>query len=95
MMKQAAGFSAAHPEGGDEKIICLKNRHDIGLINGMFITLDEIVDENSLYFSAVVTDDAASPASFVATVVAGCAAGAVWTCTTCTCVGFDVIEPYQ
>ena len=37
-----------------EKIICLKNQNDLGLINGMFLTLEDIVDEGSLYFSAVV-----------------------------------------
>ena len=57
-MRHAAGFGPGWlPTGPDEKIICLKNQNDLGLINGMFITLDEIVDENSLYFSAVVTDE--------------------------------------
>ena len=36
-MKHAAGFDGAHPVGSGEKIICLKNRHDLGLINGMFV----------------------------------------------------------
>ena len=57
-MRHAAGFGPGWlPTGPDEKIICLKNQNDLGLINGMFITLDDIVDENSLYFSAVVTDE--------------------------------------
>ena len=39
-MKQAAGFSGVYPTGSGEKMICLKNRNDIGVINGMFVTLD-------------------------------------------------------
>ena len=45
------------PTGAGEKIICLKNQNDLGLINGMFLTLDDVVDEGSHYFSAVVTDE--------------------------------------
>ena len=57
-MRHAAGFSGSLlPSGPGEKIICLKNQNDLGLINGMFITLDDVVDENSLYFSAAVTDE--------------------------------------
>ena len=37
--------------------MCLKNQNDLGLINGMFITLDDVVDDGSKYFSAVVTDE--------------------------------------
>ena len=57
-MRGAAGLAnGVLPTGTSEKIICLKNQNDLGLINGMFLTLDEIVDEASLYFSAVVTDE--------------------------------------
>ena len=57
-MRHAAGFGGGCvPTGPGEKIICLKNQNDLGLINGMFLTLDDVVDEGSLYFSAVVTDD--------------------------------------
>ena len=57
-MRRAAGFGGTSlPTGPAEKIICLKNQNDLGLINGMFITLDDVVDEGSLYFSAVVTDE--------------------------------------
>lgn len=57
-MRRAAGFGGtALPTGPAEKIICLKNQNDLGLINGMFITLADIVDEGSHYFSAVVTDE--------------------------------------
>jgi exodeoxyribonuclease-5 len=56
-MKQAAGFTGPYPTGETigahpEKIICLKNRADIGLVNGMFLTLEEVRDENELCFSA-------------------------------------------
>jgi len=57
-MRRAAGFGgAALPAGPGEKIVCLKNQNDLGLINGMFVTLDDVVDEGSLYFSATVTDE--------------------------------------
>ncbi len=57
-MKQAAGFPAAYPQGAGEKIICLKNRHDLGLVNGMFLDLSDIRDESALAFSAAVrTED--------------------------------------
>lgn len=57
-LKQAAGFPAAYPQGAGEKIICLKNRHDLGLVNGMFLDLSDIRDEGALAFSAVVrTED--------------------------------------
>lgn len=56
-MKHAAGFCGPHPAGGDEKIICLKNRHDLGLVNGMFVSLTDIRHEDQLSFSASVTTE--------------------------------------
>ena len=57
-MRRAAGFGDSWlPSGAGEKIVCLKNQNDLGLINGMFLTLDEIVDEGSLFFSATVSDE--------------------------------------
>jgi len=57
-MRAAAGLGNTWlPTGAAEKIVCLKNQNDLGLINGMFVTLEDIVDEGSLYFSAVVTDE--------------------------------------
>ena len=59
-MKRAAGFAADLPTGSGEKIICLKNRHDLGLINGMFLTLSDVRHEarNETSFSAAVqTED--------------------------------------
>ena len=34
-----------YPTGRGEKIICLKNRHDLGLVNGMFLTLSDVRHE--------------------------------------------------
>ena len=56
-MKQAAGFPAPYPAGQNEKLICLKNRHDLGLVNGMFLSLADIQDESALAFSAQVTTE--------------------------------------
>jgi exodeoxyribonuclease-5 len=61
-MRRAAGFGDGWlPTGRGEKIICLKNQNDLGLINGMFVTLEDIVDEGSLYFSATVKDEDGNP----------------------------------
>ncbi|QYX57993.1 AAA family ATPase [Roseovarius sp. SCSIO 43702] len=59
-MKRAAGFEADYPTGHGEKIICLKNRHDLGLINGMFLTLSDVRQDpdDAFAFSAMVeTED--------------------------------------
>jgi len=57
-MKRAAGFEGIYPAGRGEKIICLKNRNDLGLVNGMFLELSEIEDEDDLSFTAAIdTED--------------------------------------
>jgi exodeoxyribonuclease-5 len=57
-LRRAAGFGGSYlPTGPDEKVICLKNQNDLGLINGMFLALADIVDEGSLYFSAAGIDE--------------------------------------
>jgi exodeoxyribonuclease-5 len=57
-MRRAAGLAGGVlPKGSAEKIICLKNQNDLGLINGMFLTLDEIEDEDDAYFSATIRND--------------------------------------
>jgi exodeoxyribonuclease-5 len=56
-MKRAAAFDTTYPVGSGEKIICLKNRHDLGLINGMFVSLADIRDEGALSFSAAITTE--------------------------------------
>jgi len=57
-MKRAAGFDGIYPVGRGEKIICLKNRNDLGLVNGMFLDLTAIEDEDELSFTAVIdTED--------------------------------------
>lgn len=57
-MRQAAGFSSIYPTGGGEKIICLKNRNDLGVVNGMFLTLTDIEDVSDISFRArVMTED--------------------------------------
>ena len=57
-MRAAAGFTDTWlPTGPAEKIICLKNENALGLVNGMFLALKDVVDEGSLFFSAVVHDE--------------------------------------
>lgn len=61
-MRWAAGLAqGVLPTGTADKIICLKNQNDLGLINGMFLTLDGIVDEGEKHFSALVFDDEGTP----------------------------------
>jgi exodeoxyribonuclease-5 len=56
-MKHAAGFVGAHPVGSGEKIICLKNRNDLGLVNGMFVSLADIRHDGPLEFNATLTTE--------------------------------------
>ena len=56
-MKAVAGFPGTYPAGHDEKIICLKNRHDLGLVNGMFLNLSDIEDDGPLAFRASVSTE--------------------------------------
>jgi exodeoxyribonuclease-5 len=56
-MRRAAGFAADYPTGTGEKIICLRNRHDLGLLNGMFVGLADVRDEDPLAFSATMTTE--------------------------------------
>jgi exodeoxyribonuclease-5 len=66
-MRCAAGFADGWlPAGPSEKIICLKNQNDLGLINGMFLTLEDIVDEGSLFFSAMVRNEEGNPVGKIA-----------------------------
>ncbi|REC54097.1 exodeoxyribonuclease V [Rhodosalinus sediminis] len=64
-MKDAAGFEADYPTGAGEKIICLRNRHDLGLINGMFLTLTDVQahPHNDRAFRASVQTDDGTPVS--------------------------------
>lgn len=56
-MKRAAGYPGLYPTGNGEKLICLKNRNDLGLVNGMFLDLADIQDEDDLSFRATVTTE--------------------------------------
>ena len=57
-MKRAAGFDTTFPAGNGEKLICLKNRNDVGLVNGMFVTLDDIKDDgDEIAFTASITSE--------------------------------------
>lgn len=61
-MRHAAGLGLGTlPTGPAEKIVCLKNQNDLGLINGMFLTLTDIVDDGSRHVSARVTDEDGNP----------------------------------
>lgn len=58
-MRRAGGFTESPlPTGPGEKIICLKNRNDLGLLNGMFIELSEIIPgDETTFLAAIVTED--------------------------------------
>jgi exodeoxyribonuclease-5 len=59
-MRRQAGFAGDLPTGPTEKIICLKNDNQRGLINGMFIELDEIEAIDDERFEATITADGES-----------------------------------
>lgn len=57
-MRRAAGRQSEFPEGPDEKIICLKNQNDVGLVNGMFISLSDCGEPGEFGFRAKIkTED--------------------------------------
>ena len=61
-MRRAAGFGGRlppHRHGREDHLPEEPER--LGLINGMFLTLEDIVDEGSLFFSATVTDEDGHP----------------------------------
>jgi AAA domain/UvrD-like helicase C-terminal domain len=65
-MKRAAGFDTVYPtgerrDGQPEKIICLKNRHDLGIVNGMFLELADVRDEDEICFSATMRTEDGDP----------------------------------
>jgi exodeoxyribonuclease V len=65
-MKCAAGFDTVYPTGEHrnsqpEKIICLKNRHDLGIVNGMFLELSDVRDEDEIGFSASIRTEDGDP----------------------------------
>jgi len=54
-MRKAAGFNgSALPTGPGEKVICLKNDHALGLLNGMFIELDAVEQIDDQQFQAII-----------------------------------------
>lgn len=57
-MRKAAGRTSILPQDSDEKIICLRNQNDIGLVNGSFLTLKDIEDTDEYKIRAdIETDD--------------------------------------
>jgi exodeoxyribonuclease-5 len=57
-MRKAAGFNgSALPTGPGEKIICLKNDNAAGLLNGMFLQLDDISPAGEDRFRASITSE--------------------------------------
>jgi exodeoxyribonuclease V len=65
-MKNVAGFADVYPTGEQrngqlEKIICLRNRHDLGIVNGMFLELGDVRDENEVCFSATIRTEDGDP----------------------------------
>jgi exodeoxyribonuclease-5 len=57
-MRRAAGFDGGPlPTGPSEKIICLKNDNTIGLLNGMFLQLDDIHPAGDDRFHAAITSE--------------------------------------
>lgn len=60
-LRGVAGYVGELPSSSDDRVICLKNQHDDGLINGMFLSLGDVREEDDLIFSATITDDLGVP----------------------------------
>jgi exodeoxyribonuclease-5 len=60
-MRRQSGFTGDLPSGPAEKIICLKNDNQRGLINGMFVKLSEIeaIDDDRFEATVVAADGGA------------------------------------
>jgi exodeoxyribonuclease V len=56
-IKAAAGYPAALPEGRGEKLIGLKNMHEIGLFNGQFLEVTGLAGGNDIAFRADITTE--------------------------------------
>lgn len=57
-MRKVRGRETQFPESPDEKIICLKNQNDIGLVNGMFLSLSDCGKAGNHTFRAnIKTED--------------------------------------
>ena len=58
-MRHTCGLTEDLPTGKQDKIIVLRNRHDLGLINGQFVTVDDVTHVDDITISATVkTEDA-------------------------------------
>lgn len=57
-MRAHAGHASVLPAGSNEKIIMLRNRHDLGVVNGQFLSLDNIETfDGKIYFTAEITTE--------------------------------------
>lgn len=57
-MRTAAGVHQPLPSGHPaEKVICLENNYERGVLNGAFLKLSDIEDEDEESFSAKITSD--------------------------------------
>lgn len=57
LMRREEGLKGPIPTGANEKIICLTNDHEIGLINGMFLRLRNVEEKGTYWITADVFDD--------------------------------------
>jgi exodeoxyribonuclease-5 len=56
-IRKKLGFKDLFPTGETEKIMCLKNNYDVGLINGMFVVLKGVKPYGENYIQADVFDE--------------------------------------
>lgn len=53
-LRKAKGFTSEYPEVGD-KLVCTKNNHDLGLLNGSIWMVDKVESVNPFHCELVVT----------------------------------------
>lgn len=56
-MRKASGHTSEIPDGPTDKVICLRNQNDIGLVNGSFLTLSNVENEDDIRFRANIETD--------------------------------------
>ena len=57
-MRKADGLTDPLPTGERDKVIVLRYRHDLGIVNGQFVTLRDVTVDDKIWISATIrTDD--------------------------------------
>lgn len=56
-MKLEAGFPELYPTAKGEKLICLRNKAELGLLNGLFVTMQKVVEGTNMALDCNMTTE--------------------------------------